>query len=453
MKNKIILKIFPKTFLGTLSLITGVIIIAFLLIYFLMPKFYGSYKEDTLKTDFHQLISSIDGKRTEKIAEISNQFVLQHGYSLTISDEAGNLLHAYGTEMLVNYGNGNTTIATEVAEEIGTVTDADGRRFIVALTSSMQPIDEANTIILMVLPYVFLICFVLGAGVSFIYAKSITNPIKAISRATIDMRTLRRDASCTVRTRDEIGELAENINALYTRLLRGIDDVQREMQKVTDADREKIDFMLAVSHELKTPLTAVKGMVEGMVYNVGVYKDRDTYLARCGESIDALTTLLSEILDASRLELSPSRDDFSDTNILHLVKDIADTYEMIALSKQISIDTHIDESLTVLLPTQLFSKALSNIISNAVNYSDPSETVEIYFDDGKLIVENTCRPLSKEEVRHVFEPFYRVDSGDAVGTGHGLGLYITQRILKVCDLPFEFIPFENGMRFAVWLER
>jgi signal transduction histidine kinase len=123
------------------------------------------------------------------------------------------------------------------------------------------------------------------------------------------------------------------------------------------------------------------------------------------------------------------------------VRDTAATYEMIALKKQVAINIEIDEGLEKATPVRLLSKALSNIISNAVKYSDTGGTVKIYMINDRLVVENNCAPLSPEEQRRAFEPLY------STGEGHGLGLYLTERILKVCGLPFEFISFEFGMKF------
>lgn len=457
--KRIKLKIFPKTFIGSLSLIIGIIVIAFFLISILMPRFYRAYKEDILNHDLTDLVSSLENKDTKDMTAFLEEYAPKHAYGITLRGRYGNILFSRTIGMVVQQtdsmigqqtdsGNGSIVITADVIGGEQSFNDTANRPLLLSLSSSMQPIDEANTVILRVLPYVLLISLVLGVSVSFIYAKTITAPIKAISKTTYTMRTLEKDAKCNVSSSDETGELAGNINELYGRLLSTINDLQNEIQNVAAADKEKIDFMLTVSHELKTPLTSVKGMLEGMILGVGVYKDRDEYLTRCGENIDALTALVNEILDASKLELSPSPEDFVSTNIGKLVKDTTATYEIIALSKQISMEFDIKENMTVLLPAGLFSKALSNIISNAVKYADEGGTVSIYTDGTRLVIENTCNPLSKDELYRAFEPFYSsVKNG-----GHGLGLYLTERILKVCGLTFEFVPFTVGMRFIIYLE-
>lgn len=457
MKYKKTLKIFPKTFIGSLSLITGIIIIAVFLISILTPLFYRAYKEDALNKDLNNLVSSLENRDVKEITRLLEEFASKHEYGITLNDQNGNTLFSRSIGLMIQQTNSvvgegfaddSIVVTNDVISGEQILTDMVGGPLVLNLYSSMQPVDEANIVLLRVLPYVLLISLGLAAAVSFVYAKTITAPVKAISMATYHMRRLEKDAKCGVASSDEIGELAGNINELYGRLLSTINDLQNEIHNVAAADKEKIDFMLTVSHELKTPLTAVKGMLEGMTYNVGVYKNRDEYLVRCGENIDALTKLVNEILDASKLELSLSPEDLVNTNIQKLVKDTAATYEMIAMSKQVNIDIDIDENMNISLPAGLFSKALSNIISNAVKYADEGGTVNIYNDNIKLVIENTCNPLSKEELRSVFEPFY---SGGE-GGGHGLGLYLTERILKVCGLIFEFVPFTVGMRFIIYLE-
>ncbi|MDR2590627.1 MAG: HAMP domain-containing histidine kinase [Oscillospiraceae bacterium] len=456
--NKLKLKIFPKTFIGALSLVVGIILIAFILISVLMPRFYRVYKEESLNKDLTNLMYSLENKNISEITRLLERFALTNEYGISLIDEQGDTLFSRQIGMMVqnidtmpgeNTNSGESiTFNIDSIQSEQTLTDAEGRLFTLKIYSSVQPIDEANTVLFQMLPYVLLISLVLGVVVSFIYTKTITAPVKAISRATFNMRTLEKDVKCDVKSSDEIGELAVNINQLYGRLLTTINDLQTEIQNVAASDKEKIDFMLTVSHELKTPLTSVKGMVEGMIHNVGVYKDRDEYLIRCGETIDALTALVNEILDASKLELSSSPEDYSDINICEFIKNIAATYEMIALSKQVNIDINVVEDMSRSLPVNLFSKALSNIISNAVKYADTGGEVSIYTDSDRLVIENTCNPLSPEEICRTFEPF---QSGGENG-GHGLGLYLTERILKVCGLQFEFIPFDNGMQFIIFMK-
>ena len=456
--RKMKLKILPKTFIGSLSLVIGILVLAFVLISVLTPRFYRTYKEEQLNKDMTHLVSALESRETTEIIRQLEQFTQTHEYGVVLYDQSGNMLFSRLIGMMVQQTepaadggslSGSDAFTTkDLISRDQMLTNAENRIFILHLSSSAQSINEAGAVLLRVMLYVLLISLGLGAAVSLLYAKTITAPVKSISRTAFDMRTLESGVRCDVRSSDEIGELAVNINELYGRLLAVIGDLQKEVHNVASADKEKTDFMLAVSHELKTPLTSVKGMLEGMIYNVGVFRDRDEYLARCAENIDALASLVNEFLDASKLELSPAPEDFTSTSVEKLVRETAAIHEIVALSKQIAIDIAIDEDMMYSLPAGLFSKALSNIISNAVRYADKGGEVNIYTDEGTLIVENTCDPLPPEEISRIFEPFYSAHENG----GHGLGLYLTERILKVCGLSFEFVPFSVGMRFVIFLD-
>lgn len=97
-------------------------------------------------------------------------------------------------------------------------------------------------------------------------------------------------------------------------------------------------------------------------------------------------------------------------------------------------------------------KAISNILSNAVNYTEAGQSILVVFDKNKLSVSNECSVLPPEQLQHIFEPFYRPDLAHSQATGgNGLGLYIVQTILDKLRLKYQFVPMPNdrGMSFTI----
>ena len=90
---------------------------------------------------------------------------------------------------------------------------------------------------------------------------------------TARMKELDPWVVCHVGTQDEIGILSENVNALYQSLLTTIDNLQEENARVSEAEAAKVDFLRAASHELKTPVTALGGMLDNMIMGIGRYRD------------------------------------------------------------------------------------------------------------------------------------------------------------------------------------
>lgn len=127
--------------------------------------------------------------------------------------------------------------------------------------------------------------------------------------------------------------LSQNTNEMYQKLLSTISDLERQIQMVSKSEHEKLDFLLLASHELKTPVTAVRGMVDGMLYNVGVYKDRDTYLLECQKSLDNLTELICRILETSKMDVNTAAKDKEQTDMGKLLEETASPYFIIAKSR------------------------------------------------------------------------------------------------------------------------
>ncbi len=453
--------IFSKTFFSSMFLTLAVICVSFLLMYLLMPRLYVGYKNDMLAGDLDEIGSRSEGQQLNEIKRIAAAKADEKGYMLSICDRDGNEVAAHGLQTVTSYtvdigpaGNstavdeGEYEIAVNVLSDERKVRDAEGNELTVVLFSSLEPVDEAKNVILRLLPIVLAISVILTALFSYIHAKRITGPVESISESVKKMKTLDRDACCGSVSEDEIGGLAANINELYGRLMKAIDDLQAEYGRQTADDKEKIDFMLALSHELKTPLTSVRGMLECMQYNVGVYSDHETYLKECTDKVDEMTKLLNETLAASKLGVSGAGE-AEEIDIRELINELRAEYELIAMKRGVGFDIGDISGKHVIAPRELMKKALSNIISNAFKYSDKDENVKIFADADRLVIENVCPPLNAEEAQSMFLPFVRKE-GSAEG-GHGLGLYITDRILKVCGPEYSFEPFEKGMRFTIYI--
>ena len=120
---------------------------------------------------------------------------------------------------------------------------------------------------------------------------------------TARMKELDPWVVCHVGTQDEIGILSENVNALYQSLLTTIDNLQEENARVREAEAAKVDFLRAASHELKTPVTALGGMLDNMIMGIGRYRDWETYLPVCRDMVNKFGVMIQEILDASKARI------------------------------------------------------------------------------------------------------------------------------------------------------
>ena len=313
----------------------------------------------------------------------------------------------------------------------------------------LESFTETRDVILKILPYSIFISLLIALIASYIYARKITTPIKEICDVTKKMENLNKEAFCKVETEDEIGILAANVNSLYENLLNTIVSLEEEIKNVSESEKIKVDFLRSASHELKTPLMSMNIMIENMLYDIGKYKNHYIYLEKCKDIVSELSKMVQEILDTSKLNIINNKNE-SVLDLGSLVQKNIEQYKLIAKSKKINIKMNLKESFNIKVDEKLFTKAISNIISNAVNYTDEGKEIRIYIKDKKLIIENDCKPISEEHLEHIFEAFYRVDfDRNKSSGGNGLGLYIVQQILKMYNLDYSFKSILTGMSFEV----
>ena len=323
-----------------------------------------------------------------------------------------------------------------------------------SLDTSLNVADYVTQTVLKALPLSLICCVVISIACSFVFSRRITVPIKQIGAVTEQMARMERDAACKISSKDEIGILADNINHLYQSLLSAIESLEIEKQRVSESERSKADFLRVASHELKTPVTALNATLENMILGVGKYKDYDTYLPECREMTGRLADMIHDILETSKAGMTAESEEAVEVDLSELLYALCEPYMLIAKAKGIIFRLGLPDSFETVLPPQMFGKAVSNILANAVAYTEPGRTVSVYFDRRDILIENECVPISKEALRHIFEPFYRPDfARDRDKGGNGLGLYIVDTLLKTMDISYSFCPMEEpqGMRFTIHL--
>ena len=189
-----------------------------------------------------------------------------------------------------------------------------------------------------------------------------------------------------------------------------------------------------------------------MILGIGEYRDYETYLPKCKEITEQLGDMIRDILNASRLQTQGNNEPCSNFSLRTLLTELCEPYRLIAEAKGVKFKIELSSDAFVYLPEGQLKKAISNILSNAVNYTEAGQSISVVFDKNKLSVSNECSVLPPEQLQHIFEPFYRPDLAHSQATGgNGLGLYIVQKILDKLRLKYQFVPMPNdrGMSFTI----
>jgi two-component system sensor histidine kinase VanS len=294
---------------------------------------------------------------------------------------------------------------------------------------------------------------------AFLYSRFLAKPIVDISNVSKRITALDMAWRCDVSRSDEIGTLAANLNEMAGKLdgtmkeLQAANEkLQADIEREREQERRRRDFFSAISHELKTPVTILKGELDGMILNVGKFKDRDKYLQEAYETTESIEKLVREIMTLAKLDtisLKPENVKLSD-----LTDDCLRTYEVLARNKHIKIGSCYEDDATVNVDKGQMRTVLSNIIGNAVKHSPDNGIVDIRASNknGKVIftVENSGVHIDPAELGKIWEPFYRTDKSRSRDTGgSGLGLYIVKTILDLHRFEYRLENTDSGMRFTV----
>ena len=297
--------------------------------------------------------------------------------------------------------------------------------------------------------------------IALFFARYITRPILKVNEASKRMVKLDFRKPYPEKRSDEIGILGENLNQLAEHLEDTLQELkeknqilQDEIQREQEMERKQLSFFAAVSHELKTPVTILKGQIQGMISGIGGYKDRDKYLKRSYEVVFSMEGLIQEILDVSRMKSAGFLLNFSTISLDSIVKGIIQEWEDIATDRGVTLHTEIEEKTEICADRVLFQKVIGNLISNAVKYTPDNGNIwcKVYKNEEGVIfsVENNAEHISEQEIPKLFDAFYRREkSRNRKAGGSGLGLYIVKMIVELHHYECDFKNTNQGIEVKI----
>jgi len=213
---------------------------------------------------------------------------------------------------------------------------------------------------------------------------------------------------------------------------------QKEIDELKKLEAFRREFIADISHELKTPIFAAQGFVHTLIDGAVNDKNvRTKFLKKAAKSLDGLDSLVQDLLTLSQIESGHIKMKFSQFNLFKLCEEVIDQFEEKALEKNISLRLESTDHSKVWVrgDEQRIEQVITNLISNAINYTAEGGYVTVSFDIGKknttTFVTDTGEGIAPEHLHRIFERFYRVDkSRSRERGGTGLGLAIVKHILE-----------------------
>ncbi|WP_019909827.1 sensor histidine kinase [Paenibacillus sp. HW567] len=307
--------------------------------------------------------------------------------------------------------------------------------------SGLTVVNRTKQALTQVWPYLALVVLAISLLGAMFYSRHITKPIVRISAISQKMADLNFSWRCQENRTDEIGVLGRNLDELSNRLSSALAELQtanaalhEQLDRKMKLERQRMTFFSAASHELKTPITILKGQISGMLAGVDIYRNRDKYLLRSLAVTNRMEGLVGEMLEISRLENTGFTLKREAVDLSSLILSQAEQAAELAEQKEQTLEVQVAPGLAVQGDTALLGRSVANLITNAIFYSPKGASISVSLsaEDSLpvLIVKNSDASIPENDLPHLFEAFYRVESSRNRGSGgNGLGLHITKIIL------------------------
>ena len=265
-----------------------------------------------------------------------------------------------------------------------------------------------------------LIAAAVALVIGLILTRQITRPVRALISGARHLTKGELSYRVDVKSRDEIGELADSFNIMASSLEKG-----EQSRRQLTAD---------IAHELRTPLTVIEGTVDGIID--GVFQPDTEHLRSIKEQTALLTHLISDLRDISLAESGQLKLNLSLTDMVELVRRLVSNYTINAQEKNVGIN--LEEGLQIpdiKVDTVRMEQVISNLLTNAIRHtpSGGSITVSVRRDDEKLVISvaDTGEGIDSKDLPYIFERFYRSGrSRSRKEGGTGLGLAIVKQMVE-----------------------
>lgn len=441
-----------RVFVITCGILTLVSTLTYGLIASLMPITYEADDAALLTSQMEELLAELESSTLEECPALLGDFAVRWNRTISVEDMdgatiAGAVLLDDDLDPLLPdtaqaFDSAGDAVNTCIGAEFTFRDSPELYRLLVV--ASTQPVNQATAALANIWPWLLVAVLATSVCTSFFYSHYITRPIVRLSRVSEKLSNLDFGWTCDVTRSDEIGTLARSLDTLARRLSEALnelraansalaEDIQRERQR----EQAQRDLFSAISHELKTPITIIRGQLQGMLDGIGMYANRDKYLARCLQVVEQLETLVQETVLVARLDAdTPTARVPVDMGAL--LSNCLEEYE--PLFEQKNQDIILDLAAVPSLSGEalLLRKAVSNLLANASAYSPPGAELRISLaphEGGILLsVENANAQIDPRKLPHVFEPFQRGDPSRNRSTGgSGLGLFLVDRIAQRHD--------------------
>ena len=404
------------------------------------------YTKDMCKTISEKAKAAPDNfEDVTYLNELNNQ--LKEKYSYLIVRKGSNIIFEGNGEdpipenRLPGYGDGNMNVESGCfldGESQALVKQIDfqysdqdkGTIFVVTATHSLIP--EMKELVIDIIISVILILIFTAAMLTIWIYRGIIGPIKKLEVATQNIKEGNLDFVVEAENEDEIGELCHNFEQMRQRLKESTEE------KIANEKENRV-LISNIAHDLKTPITAVKGYSEGLIDGVAdTPEKRDKYIRTIYNKANEMDTLLNELTLYSKIDTNHIPYNFNKINVAEYFDDCIEEVGLDLESKNIGLSyfNYAEDDVMIIADPEQLKRVIHNIIGNSIKYLDkPKGFINIRVKDvGDFIqveIEDNGKGIAAKDLPYFFDRFYRADASRNSATGgSGIGLSIVKKIIE-----------------------
>ena len=310
-------------------------------------------------------------------------------------------------------------------------TDGDrGSAFII--TTSYEVLPEVQRLFFDVCISVLMILILTAAMLIIWIYQGIIRPLKELKTATVNIQQGNLDFTIEREGSDEISELCASFEEMRKRL-------KESFEQQIAGEQENRELIRNIAHDLKTPITAVKGYSEGLLDGVANTPEKqEKYLRTINSKANEMDALLNELTLYSKIDTNRIPYNFNKLNVAEYFNDCIEEVGMDLETKQIGLAyfNYVDNDVMIIADPEQLKRVIHNIIGNSVKYMDKQQgLINIRIKDvGDFIqveLEDNGRGIAAKDIPYIFERFFRADASRNSATGgSGIGLSIVKKIIE-----------------------
>ncbi len=319
-----------------------------------------------------------------------------------------------------------------LSRQLDFVLPTGGQVSVFIITEVVDMMPETRDIAIQLILGVVLILAITAATLTVWIYRAMVSPLNRLKEATHNIKEGNLNFELKPENKDEIGELCEDFEDMRRRL-------KESAEERLSYDNDNKELISNISHDLKTPITAIKGYVEGIMDGVADTPEKiNKYVRTIYNKANDMDRLIDELTYYSKIDTNRIPYVFSKINVSEFFGDCADEVSLDLEAKGIDFGyyNYVDEGTVIIADAEQLHKVINNIISNSVKYMDkPKGHINIRIkDDGDFIhveMEDNGKGIGVKDLPYIFDRFYRTDSSrNSQKGGSGIGLSIVKKIIE-----------------------